>query len=102
MKRIKETWVDNRWRPIMAWAYMGICIFDFVIAPLFIIWFNSTFGIEPASMWAPLTTTAGGIFHISMGTILGATAYTRGQEKMKRIEYDYDAPPAYEEEHEVL
>ncbi len=82
-----ETWFDNRWRPAMAWSYLAICIFDFLIAPIVIIWLKSSYGVDIMD-WVPLTTTAGGIFHISMGAILGATAYTRGNEKIARIDQE--------------
>ena len=94
--RKQETWVDNRWRPTMAWAYIAICAFDFVIAPIFNAWFSYSYGIDFLP-WVPLTTTSGGIFHVSMGAILGATAYSRGQEKIKRLER-----PAIEEDHDVI
>jgi hypothetical protein len=78
-------------------TYLAICCTDFIIAP---IWFNleikyfcldllkehavlmiekrgATCGILP---WSPLTLINGGIFHLSFGAILGATAWNRHKE----------------------
>jgi hypothetical protein len=37
-------------------------------------------------MWVPLTLQGGGLYHISMGAILGIAAWTRGKEKVASIE----------------
>lgn len=83
--KANESWVNSRWRPMMGWVYMAICIFDFIIAPtLNYIFFGRT-GADFVS-WKPLTMSDGGMFHISMGAILGITAWTRGKEKLRRYE----------------
>ena len=30
----KEDWMNSKWRPMMGWMYMGICLFDMVIFPI--------------------------------------------------------------------
>ena len=30
----KEDWMNSKWRPMMGWMYMGVCIFDFVVTPV--------------------------------------------------------------------
>ena len=78
-----ETDFQNKWRPAMGWAYIGICLFDFVIGPTF--WSTlQSIAVHGAVVteWKPLTLQGGGLFHISMGAILGATAYGRSQEKI--------------------
>lgn len=76
-------WLSAKWRPMMGWMYMTVCIFDFIIFP--ILWTliqsydpQGTIGTE----WYPLTLKGGGLFHMSMGAILGVAAYGRSQEKI--------------------
>ena len=92
---INET-IHTHWRDWASLIYLLICITDFIIAP---IWFNleikyfctnllkehaalmiekgATCGVSP---WSPLTLINGGIFHLSFGAILGATAWNRHKE----------------------
>lgn len=81
-----EAWLKSRWRPLMAYVYMIICVFDFVIAPLTRIWL-SIYTNTDLVPWQSLTLSEGGLFHLSMGAILGVAAWTRGQEKIRRVEY---------------
>jgi len=69
----------------MAWMYMSVCIFDFMIAPIF--WsLVQVFGKGVVqNQWNPLTLQGAGFFHLSMGAILGITAYGRTQEKMQEM-----------------
>jgi hypothetical protein len=78
--------LKSMWRPAIAWLYIAICFFDFMIFP--ILWnvaqisFLKTIVITP---WDPLTLKGGGLFHVSMGAILGVTAYGRTQEKINGV-----------------
>ena len=108
---IKESNIISKWRPALAWSYVAICVFDFIIAPLIMMVF---FGNAQASAilpqgltaseiaeilravpppvyhaWVPLTLQSGGFFHITMGAILGIGSYTRGREKQIRTEKGY-------------
>lgn len=105
---VTEPYHKKGWRPAMAWAYVIIVLFDFLIAPAIMMAF---FGNAQAQLtlpigltaveyveilkalppvtyhaWAPLTLQAGGFFHITMGVILGVGSYTRGVEKQKRVD----------------
>lgn len=106
--KVKEPFWKCGWRPALAWAYVGICIFDFVIAPLIMMAFfgqaSATTMLPPGlsaseyveilkvipaptyHAWVPLTLQAGGFFHITMGAILGIGSWTRGKEKQIRAE----------------
>jgi hypothetical protein len=42
-------------------------------------------------LWQPLTLNLSGFYHISMAAILGISAYTRGQEKIAKIESNQDS-----------
>lgn len=93
------------WRPVCAYVYLMIVIFDFMIMPAV---FEYNDRVEPAVIieqivklptpegriaalntfttkrsWSPLTVLGGGLFHVSFGAILGIAAYTRGQEKLE-------------------
>jgi hypothetical protein len=82
-----EDWVKTKWRPIMAWTYMSICVFDFIIGPIITMIYSSSIGITYIP-WISITLSNGGVFHMAMGAILGAAAWTRGQEKIRRVERD--------------
>jgi hypothetical protein len=78
----KEDWMNSKWRPMMGWMYMVVCIADFVIFPILwsLIQVHGDGKVE--SQWMPITLQGAGLFHIAMGAILGIAAYGRTQEKM--------------------
>jgi hypothetical protein len=82
----QETWINSKWRPAMGWAYMGICIFDFFVAPILWSILQATQKGNVTEPWTPLTLQGAGLFHLSMGAILGITAWSRGKEKMTEFE----------------
>jgi polyferredoxin len=84
-----ETWINNRWRPAMGWMYLVVCVFDFVIFPVAWAMLKSVLG-EPVTAWEPLTLQGAGLFHISMGAVLGITAWGRSKEKMCGVAGDRD------------
>ena len=96
------------WRPIAAYVYLFICLFDFVGMPFLIETENRNVNTEALEevrkfedsavklkaleqldlgnkQWTPLTLSGGGMFHLSFGAILGISAFTRGQEKTAAI-----------------
>lgn len=103
--------LENRfkkyWRPIAAYVYLGICIFDFAGMPLFMEMKNQEVNtqafaeirtLEPnvqikaleqldlgRAEWKPLTLQGGALFHLAFGAILGVSAWTRGNEKTAAI-----------------
>ena len=97
------------WRPAAATVYLLICLFDFVAMPLVVqashkqvdwtaaVTQSLKFSDPAAQMhaldvlterssrvWDPLTLKESAFFHIAFGAILGAAAFTRGQEKIER------------------
>ena len=87
------------WRDYLALIYITICLFDFVVGAT---WWNLSiqsmflecvtreeqavcFNNLPPP-WQPYTLNNGGMFHIAMGAILGATAWKRGEEKLTKSE----------------
>jgi len=78
----EEHWLHSKWRPAMGWMYFGVCIFDFVLAPILWSLLQAIYKGQVTSQWQPLTMQGAGLFHISMGAIIGISAYGRTQEKM--------------------
>ena len=80
--------INRYWRDWAALVYLFICLCDFFVGPL---WWNllmwgscdevvAAGGKCDASRWEPLTLQMGGMFHISFGAILGATAWRKKDE----------------------
>jgi hypothetical protein len=84
----QDNWIRTHWRPMMAFVYMAIVIFDFIIGP--ILWsIIQIYGGSVALQWSPLTLISGGVFHAAMGAVLGISAFSRGQEKVESIRSRY-------------
>jgi hypothetical protein len=81
----KEDWMQSKWRPMMGWMYMSVCMFDFIVAPILwtVVQFWEMQVVNDAfRQWQPLTLQGGGLFHVAMGAVLGVSAYGRTQEKL--------------------
>jgi hypothetical protein len=89
----KEDWMNSKWRPMMGWMYMIVCFFDFVIAPVLWSLTQALFHGGVNVQWQPLTLQGAGLFHISMGAVLGIAAYGRTQEKLNGANNGGIAPP---------
>ena len=77
----KEDWMNSKWRPMMGWMYMVVCMFDMVLFP--VLWsLLQTFTGTAITQWNPLTLQGAGLFHIAMGAVLGIAAFGRTQEKL--------------------
>lgn len=81
----EDSWIKNYWRPMIAYQYLIVCLFDFIIFPSVSFWFAHYTG-TPYIQWEPLTLKESGFYHMSMGAIIGVSAWTRGQEKIKQSE----------------
>jgi len=88
-----EHWMNSKWRPMMGWMYMVVCSFDFVIAPILWSLLQSLSHGAVNVQWQPLTLQGAGLFHISMGAVLGIAAYGRTQEKLNGANNGGIAPP---------
>jgi hypothetical protein len=83
-----EDWMQTKWRPMMGWQYMLVCIFDFIVFPVLyaIIQFWETEAANDAfRQWQPLTLQGAGLYHMAMGAVLGITAWSRGKEKIAGV-----------------
>lgn len=82
--------LTEKWRPFMGWTYMATCLFDFIVGPVV---YNVLQFLNPGQhidMWQAVTLQGGGLYHLSMGAILGISAYGRTQEKINGV----STPPA--------
>ena len=78
----KEDFMTSKWRPMMAISYMVICLFDFMVGPIL---YNVLQYLNPGQhleMWQAVTLQGGGLYHLSMGAIIGITAFGRTKEKL--------------------
>jgi hypothetical protein len=77
----KEDWMNSKWRPMMGWIYMLTCVTDFIIFP--VLWSILQASLkQPVTAWQPITLQGAGLFHLSMGAIIGVAAFGRTQEKL--------------------
>jgi len=81
-EKAKEDWMNSKWRPMMGWMYMTVCMCDFIIFPVLWSLLQSMSKGAVTSQWQPLTLQGAGLFHIAMGGVLGLAAYGRTQEKL--------------------
>jgi hypothetical protein len=90
---LKQGWFEN-WRLYAAWLYIIIVLFDFLLAPIGHLIILSYFHM-PYAQWQPITIQGGGIFHISMLSIIGVATFTHGQQQLEAIRNmpDYSAIP---------
>lgn len=81
----EEHWMKAFWRPSLAFVYLIIVLFDFVIFPAFLAFLSFKHG-QTYIPYQSISLQSGGLIHLSFGTILGLSAYTRGMAKIKAIE----------------
>jgi len=101
----EEGWMKSYWRPAMAFVYMAICIFDFIIMPVYTERNNIKADravelvrtlpekdqvlalqvLTKESIWNPITLKENGFIHIAFGFILGIAAWTRGQVQIASV-----------------
>jgi hypothetical protein len=77
-----EDWMNTKWRPMMGWMYMVVCVADFVIFPILWSLIQALHGGQVETQWSPITLNGAGLFHMAMGAILGIAVYGRTQEKI--------------------
>lgn len=66
----------------MAWVYISSCAFDFMIAPIGWAIIQALMKVNTLQQWHPITLEGAGLYHLSMGAILGLAAWGRSQEKI--------------------
>ena len=78
----KEDWMNTKWRPMMGWMYMVVCVADFVVFPVLWSVIQTLHGGQVSTQWNPITLQGAGLFHMAMGAVLGLAAWGRTQEKL--------------------
>lgn len=88
----------------MGWQYLITCTFDFILFPIAYALVQSIFKGNVTLQWHPITLEGAGLYHISMGAILGVTAWSRGQEKMveSKLQAATDLQPTVREDPEPI
>lgn len=81
----EESWVSRYWRPMMAYAYIIVILFDFVVAPVLWTIAQAVFTGSVVLPWTPLTLGGAGLFHGAMCAVLGVSSFTRGQAQIEAI-----------------
>lgn len=86
------------WRPAIGWLYIVICLSDFMVFPILWSIAHIIYLGNVGEAWKPLTLDGAGLFHISMGGILGISAWSSGKEKMYATDCDCNKDINYFEE----
>ncbi len=82
---MRQTSLQDKWRPYAAMTYIIISIFDFIVMPI-IFNFLQFYSSQEVTPYSPITLSGGGLFHISYGAILGIYTHGRTNEKIKKLE----------------
>lgn len=92
-KDAKWQWMVRYWRPAMAWQYFSVCVFDFLLAPFIWSAYEAFIGqTGQLTQWHPISLESGGLYHLSMGAIIGVSAWSRTIEKIEMIKRITDTP----------
>jgi hypothetical protein len=78
----KEDWMNSKWRPLMGYMYMAVCVADFILFPVLWSLVQAVHGGSVQTQWQPITLAGAGLFHVALGAILGVAAFGRTQEKI--------------------
>lgn len=90
----KEDWMNTKWRPMMGWMYMVVCVADFVLFPVLWSVIQVIGDGKVETQWSPITLQGAGLFHMAMGAILGIAVYGRTQEKLNGVNVTPVVPTA--------
>lgn len=93
VKNDNEDFINKKWRPMMAWLYMTVCAFDFIIFPILWSVLQVLSKGSVTTPWQPITLQGAGLFHISMGAVLGIATYGRTKEKIEGVANNSTALP---------
>lgn len=103
----RDSWITRTWRPLAFYVYAMICLTDFVMMPIYYEFTNTKLSSEESATialkfkdpivqstifqsltnkraWKPITLDYAGTLHLTFLGILGAAAWTRGQQLVVR------------------
>lgn len=81
IERREQNLIQRNWRALGAFVYYAICLFDFILAPVFTWWF-SYLTKTPIIPWVSLTLGSGGMLHLAFGALLTATSWAKTKERI--------------------
>lgn len=100
-KRLKRRTINaalkDLWRTYAAWVYLIICMFDFLVAPILLALYSANL-TKSYIEWKPLTIMGGGVFHLSMGAILGVSAYAQGKFFDQYMAHNFSRAEYYDDD----
>lgn len=85
VKNDNEDFINRKWRPMMAWLYMTVCAFDFILFPILWSVLQVSKNGSVTTPWQPITLQGAGLFHVAMGAVLGIATYGRTREKIEGV-----------------
>jgi len=77
-----DHWTGH-WREFMAWSYGIVCLWDFLVAPIYFS-ILSVVSHTPYVVWVPITIQGGGLYHLAMGAIIGVSSYGKSKEAISQ------------------
>jgi len=80
----QELFMSRHWRGLMGFTYCFICLFDFVLGPclyFYVQQFETQVSNDVYRQWQSMTLQGGGLFHLSMGAVLGVSSWGKTQER---------------------
>jgi hypothetical protein len=84
----ENSYFHKAWLSALAWAFIAIILFDFIIAPGIVLgMIKSGIAIAP---WKPLTMDGTGTFYLAIGAILGVNRWQRGRLEVENAKSGYD------------
>ena len=83
VKNDNTDWINRRWRPMVSWQYLLVCVCDFVIFPVLWSLLQAISKGQVTSQYQPLTLQGAGLYHLAMGAVMGITSYGRTKEKIE-------------------
>lgn len=78
----------NSWRPLLAYIYMAICIFDFIVFPIMWSAIQVYHSGNVTLAWSPISLQGGGLVHLSFGGAISIAAHGRTKERLSGLTQD--------------
>lgn len=75
--------INRLWRPLFAYQYVIVCLFDFMMFPLMTMIWSYYNGVQWGG-WEPLTLKGSGLYHLAAGGVIGVSSYARGLDTALR------------------
>ena len=80
----EESFMSRHWRGLSGFAYVFICVWDFIVMPVIYLWvqqFETQAVNDAYRQWQPLTLQGNGMFHLAFMAINGVSSWGKTQER---------------------